>query len=248
MQWGVCRSGFWRRLTGLLVVGLILVFVSVGYFAASRWGHTDGDGLSNTLNNSPKPSVTAPTPTPRPAPAPAPAPAPESEPAPTPEEVLFADCNRGLRASCRAYADIMLNGGSGTGRNPQAAVDALDQVCRLQPPDNVACYKLGDLYEKGDTGVPRDDLKAAEAFRRGWDNRGKSCGIRLGKLHLKEGSTAWNPPEGRATLKSACDMGEAVACFELSRVYDRGIGISPNIDTAKKYHREGCKLQPSLCD
>ncbi|MBL8787699.1 MAG: protein kinase [Deltaproteobacteria bacterium] len=85
-------------------------------------------------------------------------------------------CRKGLTVACE-NVDAMVGNDWGLPPSGLARRDALERLCAMK--SGAACVRLGDLYRRGTTGVPKDAARAGAAFTKGCDVGSKVACERL---------------------------------------------------------------------
>lgn len=98
--------------------------------------------------------------------------------------------------------------------------------------------KLGELYETGEEGVPKDEVKAFEWFSRAAD-LGDLFGLEKMAWDLVNGAgTPANPKEGFRRFKEATDRGSGYAMYNLGWLYEQGKGLPQDDALAAVWYRK----------
>ena len=107
-----------------------------------------------------------------------------------------------------------------------------------------SCSVLGELYERGTGGAPKDPTLARRAYERGCDRRNQEACAALSELLLSESG---GPSDPRRALSLATDGCEGAlpmrrACFALGRLHEVGdAGVSRDLVKAKRLYEAACK-------
>ncbi len=95
--------------------------------------------------------------------------------------------------------------------------DAYKKGCDLGNAE--ACYKLGNMYKKGN-GVARDDYKAAKLYRKACNNGHAFSCTWLGWMYSEGKGVEKNLEEAKRLYKKACDKKDAEGCKYLGDILE----------------------------
>lgn len=147
-------------------------------------------------------------------------------------EALEAKAAAGDTVAQRDLAIALMSKAS-TPKHFQEVAGWLEKAVKSNDP--AALYLLGELHEAG-SGVPADDAKAAECFRKAAELGhadaqyafALQCALGKGVAKDREASVKW--------FTAAAEQGLAMAQFNLAQRFEHGQGVSKQLDQAYKWN------------
>jgi TPR repeat protein len=129
--------------------------------------------------------------------------------------------------------DLYLKGEAVTNSYVEAA-----KWFRLSAEKNNAEGKLGlgQLYEAGQGGVPRDQAQAVKLYREAADQGLAGAQYTMGFLYEAGRGVPANQPEATKWYLKAAEQGEPLAQFDLAQRYEIGVGASIDKVEALKWY------------
>jgi len=103
------------------------------------------------------------------------------------------------------------------------------------------CYQLGLRHEQGE-GVPKNDFKAVQLYRRSCDD-GFMLGCNaLGNAHKNGfGGLPKDFNEARRLYERACNAGTMEGCHNLGVIHEAGLGVPVDKAKAKAFFSKSCR-------
>ncbi len=103
------------------------------------------------------------------------------------------------------------------------------------------CLSLGLLFELGEGGVSKDELRAAKLYEQAC-TAGEPRGCNnLGILYEEGLGTPKDPQQAAGFYEKACSGGYSTACFNLGSLYLNGSGVAKNETRAAKLFDRACR-------
>ena len=147
-------------------------------------------------------------------------------------ELLDGACKAGHGPACTRYAMML-----GDVKEMPRALGLLEAACDSRSEPN-ACAVLARHYWRG--ARPADLFKAASRADSGCAaNSAKACHV-LGEI-MERHSIIGRDDAARTHHKKACELGLAVGCTSLARMYVDGRGGPRSLEEAKKLLERACK-------
>lgn len=150
-------------------------------------------------------------------------------------------CDLGDALGCRNYGGRLLNG-KGVTRDPRAARAALQTGCDGK--DAGSCTKLGNILDAGEGGT-KDSEGAGRLYERGCQLGDQlACDNARNKGRQVEGPR-WDVER----VRTSCDAGFQLDCWELGRMYFYGRGVPIDQARALAIVSRSCRARwPESCD
>jgi TPR repeat protein len=124
-------------------------------------------------------------------------------------------CDKRNHQACAALSELLLSEAGGQA-NPQRALELARQECEGSIPDRRACYALGMIHEQGAAGVSRDTVKAKSLYEHACkDQYGPAC-TRRGAMALEGPSP--NAAEAKSFFDAACGQRDPAGCLALGNL------------------------------
>jgi uncharacterized protein len=153
-------------------------------------------------------------------------------------------CALGTRDACFEEA-VRIFQGDGTQKDEVEGEKRLDDLCRAAHWGG--CYQLAELR------TWRDDFDGARApYATACEaGRGDACrqlAVAEEKLGASAARTHPLRTRAREILTPQCERGRAWSCWHLARMYERGEGVSVDVDRAMQLDRRACEADhPASC-
>ena len=103
-----------------------------------------------------------------------------------------------------------------------------------------AQFHLGRMYARGN-GVPQDDEKAAELYRKAAQQGHGQAQYFLGGMYMAGRGVAQDDEEAAKWYQKAAQQGEAKAQYFLGRMYLNGWGVVQDDEEAVKWYRKAAQ-------
>lgn len=151
-------------------------------------------------------------------------------------------CVKSHAASCTQLGNAHLN----AKREPALALEKFDRGCTLG--DGAGCEATCSVL-LGESGVPRDEKRAAVACGKGCaDGRFLACGIE-GLLLWHSDAVKPDAKKGRDLIDSACEGGDAQACADLADALLVGShGVKKNAEAAATSYLRAARRFEKQCN
>jgi TPR repeat protein len=164
--------------------------------------------------------------------------------------MLTQACDGGLAVSCAVGARWLARKAADSGDSgdsPDKAVDEpvlkarfeLEQACLSGQPD--ACFQVGQAFEGGNEGFPRDASLAATEYARGCelaDARACNsigCALEYGDGLPRDASRATE------AFERSCHLGESTGCANVGYMAEHGEGTLKDLPRARALYRDACR-------
>ena len=121
-----------------------------------------------------------------------------------------------------------------------------DCLARCDDGGGNSCALLGELYEQGRGGAPKDLEQARRAYEKGCDKRNHQACSALSELLLSEAGGLANPQRALELAREECEgsIPDRRACFALGMIHEQGAaGVSRDTVKAKSLYEHACKDQ-----
>lgn len=112
-----------------------------------------------------------------------------------------------------------------------------------------ACHKLGDMYYEGQ-GVKKDYAKAREYYTKACDGDVyQACANLSYYIYVKAKDVKKDYVKASEYARKACEGNDAIGCFHLAALYEKGEGIKQSKFKANLLYYKSCNLGfENACD
>jgi TPR repeat protein len=125
-------------------------------------------------------------------------------------------------------------------RPPGAELVAIVQQ-RAEQDDTEAMLQLGRLFNRGEYGVPKDDAKAVEWYRKAAEKGNHVAQVNLGIMYEKGHGVAKDEARAVEWYRKAAEKGNARAQFALGLMYTNGHGVGRDEGKAVEWYRKAAE-------
>lgn len=141
-------------------------------------------------------------------------------------------CSLGRGISCWSLAMMYFKGDS-VPQDSNKGVALLTKACKGGSADE--CSDLGDVFHKGEYGVPKDERKAFAAYR-------DACELDAGWCPdaVKSALAIGDESEAFRLATRGCNGNDEETCYRLGLLYEAGKGTSADPAKAKAMYEKGC--------
>jgi TPR repeat protein len=139
------------------------------------------------------------------------------------------------------HSDFRQGVGQRYDKLPKRDVERLEKSCQ-KTDYGPACYAVGQMYERGLSGLAKDDAKAVDAYQWGCLSGDQSSCAALGRYVERGTEEVERSREGAAGLYAyACQGNGGPGCVGLAGLYWDGRGVPEDRDRAVALYQRGCE-------
>ena len=151
----------------------------------------------------------------------------------------FADRFRKLAEDGNAYAQTIYGemhfDGRGVHQDNMTALKWYEKAAEQQYPG--ALNSLGLIYSEGRRGIPVDEKKAFNLFKKGAEHGNALCQLNLGQAYYAGMGVRKSHKQAAKWYRKAAEQGNAIAQNFLALMYQAGEGVPQDYQTAAKWHK-----------
>ena len=162
--------------------------------------------------------------------------------------MLTRACDGGLAASCAVAARWLARRASAANTDTPDNADEgqvlkarleLEQACLSGQAD--ACFQVGQAFEGGNEGFPRDVSLAATEYARGCDlEDARACNSIGCALEYGDGVPR-DSAHATEAFERSCHLGESTGCANVGYMAEHGEGTLKDLSRARGLYRDACR-------
>jgi TPR repeat protein len=117
--------------------------------------------------------------------------------------------------------------------------DAVQCATECEKGVGASCYKLGGMYQFGNSGVEKNIARAIEFYLKACDRGNAQACNDAGAAFPTSGSGS-DPTRVAELYKRGCTLGDPYACGNLGSLYEQGRGVTKNLPQAVDLLNRAC--------